>query len=162
MECVSIKSCRICNELLGENMFVMRGKKLTATCIQCSQKRKEKDYCECGTRYHDCPHHTDPLVRRATAIIHSSRISDKKKNRECDIDFRWAIEQITTNTTCSYCDINLQYLSPYLPNHATIDRLNDAIGHTKDNCVIACRMCNCYQRKFLQPKYFEIVKRPKI
>jgi hypothetical protein len=146
-----MKSCRVCHESLGESMFVMRGSKITNTCIECSNKRKQYDYCHHNTRYHDCPECTDPLVRRATAIIHSSRISDKKKNRICDIDFRWAINQITQNPKCNYCDIELQYLAPYLPNHATIDRKNDTLGHTKDNCVIACRGCNCYQNKY---KYF--------
>lgn len=146
-----MNKCRVCSESKNNTDMIYRGKKLTATCIQCSNKRKEKDYCECGIRYHDCPHHTDPLIRRATAIIHSSRISDKKKNRICDIDFRWAIDQVTQNPNCFYCDIELNYLAPYLPNHCTIDRKNDSIGHTKDNCVIACRSCNCYSNKY---KYF--------
>ena len=156
-----MNKCRVCSESKNNIDMVYRGKKLTATCIMCSNIRKTKDYCDCGIRYHDCSHHTDPLVRRATAIIHSSRISDKKKNRSCDIDFQWAINQITSNPNCTYCDIPLQYLAPYLPNHATIDRKNDTLGHTKDNCVIACRSCNCGQRKFLQPNCFEIIKRHK-
>jgi len=146
-----MKCCRVCLDNKENSLFVMRGKTCTNTCLECSKIRKNKDYCECGVRYHDCPNHTDPLVRRATAIIHSSRISDKKKGRVCDLDFTWSIDKITTTPNCTYCNVELGYLAPYLPNFATIDRIDDSIGHTKDNCVIACRSCNCGQNKY---RYF--------
>jgi hypothetical protein len=127
----------------------LRGKsKLTNTCKDCSVLRKEKDYCHCGVRFHDCTTCNDPIIRRATSMIHGSRIADRKHNRKCDLDFSWVLEQITTNSKCIYCDIELGYVAPYLPNHCTIDRKNDNIGHTKDNCVISCRSCNCYQNKY--------------
>jgi hypothetical protein len=144
-------NCRVCLQPKNNNEMVWRNTKMTHTCIDCSKKRKEKDYCFHNKREHDCPECVDPLVRRATAIIHSSRISDKKRGRVCDLDFTWSIDQITKTPNCSYCNVELQYLAPYIPNFATIDRINDSLGHTKDNCVIACRSCNCGQNKY---KYF--------
>ena len=143
-----MNKCRICEEIKNNIGMVYRGKKLTKTCKDCSDKRRAKDYCIHNTRYHDCPHCQDPIIRRAMSMIHGSRISDKKKGRTCDLDFNWVLEQITINSKCKYCDIELGYIAPYLPNHCTIDRLDDNIGHLKSNCVVSCRSCNCYQNKY--------------
>ena len=152
-----MNKCRVCLCSKNINDMAFRGKKLTLTCLKCSEERRAKDYCEHNTRFHDCTTCNDPIIRRTTSIIHGSRIADKKHNRKCDLDFSWVLEQITTNSNCVYCDIELQYLGSYLPSFATIDRVNDLIGHTKDNCVISCRSCNCSQRKFLHPNYWNIV-----
>jgi len=153
-----MKSCRICRESLEESQFKKRGiSKITATCIKCSEERKNNDYCPHNRREHDCYECTDPIVRRATSMIHSSRMSDKRKNRKCDLDFTTVLHKIVDNPLCVYCDIELQYVAPYLPNHCTIDRINDLIGHTNENCVISCRRCNCANYKFLSPKYNEIL-----
>jgi hypothetical protein len=146
-----MNKCRMCLQNKNECNMGWRNTKMTNTCMDCSKIRKEKDYCEHNKRRHDCPECVDPLVRRATAIIHSSRISDKKKGRVCDLDFTWSIHRITETPNCSYCNIELQYMAPYLPNFATIDRIDDSLGHLKDNCVIACRSCNCGQNKY---RYF--------
>jgi len=149
--------CRVCLCSKNINEMVFRGKKLTATCKDCSSKRRAKDYCPCGVREHDCTHCNDPIVRRATSMIHGSRIADKKHNRVCDLDFTSVLNKVVDTPNCIYCDIELQYLSPYLPNHCTIDRINNDIGHTINNCVISCRKCNCANYKFLSPKYQEII-----
>lgn len=150
--------CRICEETKIETDFVLRGKsKITNTCKDCSVLRKEKDYCPCGVRFHDCTNCSDPIVRRATSMIHGSRVADKKHNRNCDLDFSTVLYKIVDTPHCTYCDIELCYVGSYLPNFATIDRINDLIGHTNENTLLSCRSCNCYQRKFLQPNYWNIV-----
>jgi hypothetical protein len=153
----TLRKCRMCEQTKIETDFVLRGKKLTATCKECSIARRSKDYCPCGVREHDCTHCNDPIIRRATSMIHGSRISDKRHNRICDLDFTSVLNKVVDTPNCIYCDIELQYLSPYLPNHATIDRINNNIGHTINNCVISCRRCNCANYKFLSPKYNEII-----
>jgi hypothetical protein len=153
----TLRKCRMCEQTKIETDFVLRGKKLTATCKECSIARRSKDYCPCGVREHDCTHCNDPIIRRATSMIHGSRISDKRHNRVCDLDFTSVLNKVVDTPNCIYCDIELQYLSPYLPNHATIDRINNNIGHTINNCVISCRRCNCANYKFLSPKYNEII-----
>jgi hypothetical protein len=42
---------------------------------------------------------------------------------------------------CHYCDVDIQFLF-FNQTLGTIERLNSKIGHTKSNCVIACRDCN--------------------
>ena len=141
-----MESCRVCT--LGKSQFVMRGSKATKTCIECSEKRRVKDYCEHNTRFHDCPYCQDPIVRRATSMVTGSRIADKKKGRECDLTFQSVLNKIIDSPSCTYCDIELQYVAPYLPSFCTIDRKTDTIGHTNENTCIACRSCNCYQNKY--------------
>ena len=152
----TIKKCRMCAQTKNETDFVLRGKSITNTCKDCSELRKNKDYCLHNRREHDCYECVDPIIRRATSMIHGSRIADRKHNRKCDLDFTTVLNKIIDTERCVYCDIPLQYIAPYLPNHATIDRVNDDIGHTIDNCVIACRRCNCNNYKFLSPVYKKI------
>jgi len=42
---------------------------------------------------------------------------------------------------CYYCGCEM-ILNEYAPNLATIERLDNSIGHIKSNCVIACKKCN--------------------
>lgn len=158
-----MKSCRVCLETLEENLFIKRGSKLTNTCLACSEIRKTKDYCEHNTRYHDCTNCRDPIIRRATSMIHGSRIADKKKGLICPLIFTSVLNKIIDTPLCTYCNIEMQYVAPYLPNHATIDRIYDMdenghyMGHTNANTCISCRSCNCGSRKFLQPNYWNII-----
>jgi hypothetical protein len=161
----TLRKCRVCLNSKPETDFVLRGQKLTATCIACSEERRKRDYCEHNTRYHDCSICHDPIVRRATSILHSSCISDKKKGLTNDLTFTSILHKIIDTPQCAYCNIDLQYVACYLPNHATIDRIYDTdlsgnhMPHTIQNTLLACRSCNCSQRKYLQPNYNEVVKR---
>ena len=44
---------------------------------------------------------------------------------------------------CYYgdCEVNLQY-TEYQDDLATIERLDNSIGHIKSNCVLCCLKCN--------------------
>jgi len=150
-----MKVCRMCNN--SKIKFVCRGSKETNTCEDCSEYRKSKDYCEHGVRYHDCHCCIDPIVRRATSMVHSSKISDKKANRDCDLDFEFTMNMICDNPKCYYCDVSLDYENSYNDEFCTIDRIDNNIGHVRFNCVIACRKCNCYNYKFLTEKYKKLM-----
>jgi hypothetical protein len=77
--------------------------------------------------------------------IGASKDSDKKKNRYDEnnyIDYEFCKELVQeSGKFCYYCDIELQYFE-YNDTLATIERLDNDIGHIKENCVIACRSCN--------------------
>jgi hypothetical protein len=42
---------------------------------------------------------------------------------------------------CYYCECELQYVL-YQSDMATIERIDNELGHIKSNCVLACRDCN--------------------
>jgi len=76
--------------------------------------------------------------------ISSSKVSDKKYNRyDADrfVDKCFLKELIKDFPNCYYCDVELQYVDNN-DTLATIERLDNSIGHIKSNCVIACRKCN--------------------
>lgn len=151
-----MNTCRVCKEIKENSEFIMRGTQ-TATCIECSKTRKSRDYCIHNRRAHDCYMCQDVLVRRTTSMITGSRIADKKKGRICNLDFQTVLDKICDTPNCTYCSISLQYTNPYLDDFATCDRISDDLGHLNSNTVVACRKCNCSQRKFLQPNYWNIV-----
>lgn len=144
-----MKSCRVCKLSKDEDSFVSRGFKKTNCCLDCSTERATSDYCDHGTRYHDCRFCIDGRLISARMTLHSSKTKDKRVKHENDLDFQHLSNMFFTNDNCYYCHVTLQHEYPYASDFATLERLNDDIGHTKENTVIACRYCNCGQRKFL-------------
>jgi hypothetical protein len=115
---------------------------------------RQRSYCkECGGSaicIHDiqrsqCKKCNDEIRITIQNWIHNSKKDDKKYNRFDEtnfIDYEFCKELIReSGKNCYYCDIELQYIE-YNSTLATIERLDNDIGHIKDNCVIACRTCN--------------------
>jgi hypothetical protein len=150
-----MNTCRVCKEIKENSEFIMRGTQ-TQCCIECSKDRKTRDYCQAhNRRQHDCYLCVDPLVRRASSMVTGSRVSDKKKGRICTLTFTAVLDLVMDTRKCTYCDIELQYCNPYIPDFCTIDRIDNRLGHTIENCLISCRQCNCGQRKYLTPNYYQ-------
>jgi hypothetical protein len=79
-------------------------------------------------------------------MISCSKANDKKYNRYDANNFidRCFLEGLIEEYIHCYwddCKIKLQYVE-YRDDLATIERLNNSIGHTKSNCVLACKRCN--------------------
>jgi len=76
--------------------------------------------------------------------IFNSKESDKKRNHydpDRFIDICFLKELVKDFKNCYYCKVELQYII-FNDTLATIERLDNSIGHIKSNCVIACRKCN--------------------
>lgn len=73
---------------------------------------------------------------RATHFVSTYKFTDKKKGFSTDqnIDEKWIIENIF-NSSCIYCGE-----SDWAKRG--VDRIDNAKGHTPDNCVCACERCN--------------------
>jgi len=157
--------CPRCKCYRTEDDFIKEGR-LLKSCINCRNHAKnyrlkhqmcihnlQKYFCkECdGTQI--CKHKlqrcycktcSDPIkvsIRRW--IIHSKE-TDKKYNRfDADrfIDKCFLKELVKDYPNCYYCEVKLQYVDNN-DTLATIERLNNNIGHIKSNCVLACRQCN--------------------
>jgi len=102
------------------------------------------EICKHNLQRYWCKTCSDPIkvsIRRW--IIHSKE-SDKKYNRfDVDrfIDKCFLKELVRDYPNCYYCKIELQYIE-YNDTLATIERLNNSIGHIKSNCVLCCKKCN--------------------
>jgi hypothetical protein len=57
------------------------------------------------------------------------------------IDQEFLLLLVEKYTHCFWCEVEMHY-GVRDRNMATIERLNNNIGHIKDNCVIACSNCN--------------------
>ena len=135
---------------------------------------KYKYQCkECGGSQ-ICPHNReknhckkcrDPIKVNIEQWIFSRRQYDKKRNiYDADrfIDKCFLEGLVEDYKQCYYGDckdadghgpVNLQY-TEYQDDLATIERLDNSIGHIKSNCVLCCLKCN-KSRKSNNLIYFE-------
>lgn len=73
---------------------------------------------------------------RPTQIVQDARYSDEKKGLVSDLDKEWVAEQIAN--PCSYCGEKEILM--------TLDRIDNSIGHLKNNLLPACGRCNYFRR----------------
>jgi len=102
--------------------------------------------CEHGKSKAQCKLCSDEIKVTITTMIHCSKVSDKKYDRyDADnfIDRCFVESLIEEYPYCYYddCKVELQYVE-YQNDLATIERLDNSIGHIKSNCVICCLGCN--------------------
>jgi hypothetical protein len=129
-----------------------------STCRECGggsicEHNRRKSICkECGGSQ-ICQHNrikstckdcSDPIKVIIENWVTQSKKSDKKYNRfdiVNYIDKCFCKNLIEEYPKCYYCQCELQYVL-YQGDLATIERLDNDLGHIKSNCVIACRTCN--------------------
>lgn len=135
-------NCRVCKNNKELSQFTTRGMNYTNTCIDCSNERASRDYCEHETRYHDCVECNDPLHRR-TLMMLKTKSQDKLKGRENDLTYDNVKNLLMScNDLCAYCGDNLQHETRNKPNYSSIERIDESKGHLIDNCLITCLDCN--------------------
>jgi len=83
-------------------------------------------------------------------MINCSKQKDKKNNKyDADhfIDKCFLEGLVEEYTHCYWedCKVELQF-KDYQDDLATIERLDNTIGHIKSNCVLACRKCNAMKK----------------
>ena len=130
------------------------------TCKECGgsqiypHNRRKQTCKECGGSQ-VCPHNrqksrckkcSDPIKINIEQWIFSRRQYDKMDNiYDADrfIDKCFLKGLVEDYKQCYYvdCKVNLQY-TEYQNDLATIERLDNSIGHIKSNCVLCCMKCN--------------------
>lgn len=78
--------------------------------------------------------------------IDSHKLSDKNANRKYNekeyITTDWIFENLKGTPACYHCNIHLSLDLKNSKNLFSIDRINDSIAHTKNNCIMSCVRCN--------------------
>jgi hypothetical protein len=79
-------------------------------------------------------------------MINHTKGTDKKHNRydpdrHIDVCFLTGLFEDNPDLMCPYC--NDQMTFDYEdPKKVSIERIGNAIGHIKSNCILACLQCN--------------------
>ena len=143
--------CSNCKFKKNIETFMVNNRQLK-TCSKCRSKnrlaksvgRADGAKCECGLFIIFCSIHNDNKRILIRNIINQSKNSDAKhfrldKNQFIDEQFVSNLLQLYKK--CFYCNCILNY-GKRNPQLATIERLDNTLGHIKRNCVIACFSCN--------------------
>ena len=105
----------------------------------------DRDKCEHNIKKYYCKICTDPIKVTIQNWIFCSRTSDKKYDRYDPVKFidKCFLEGLVEDSDkkCVYCKCDMQFLERK-NNMCTIERIDNSIGHNKDNCVLACWGCN--------------------
>lgn len=165
--CVKCGGSNICKHgkrksrcVLCDGSGICKHQKQKVYCVICGGqglcehgKRKSQcflcggsELCEHNKMKHLCKLCSDPIHITIQRMIYGSERQDQVCNRfdkENFIDYDHVFQLIQdSENNCYYCDTNLQFIDCRAPNGATIERLDNTIGHIKTNCVIACWKCN--------------------
>ena len=123
--------------------------RLKYQCKEC----KGSQICSHNREKYHCKKCSDPIKVNIEQWIFNSRQYDKMHNiYDADrfIDKCFLKGLIEDYKQCYYGDckdavglgpVNLQY-TEYQDDLATIERLDNSIGHIKSNCVLCCLKCN--------------------
>ena len=109
-------------------------------CRKCSNNQ----FCDHNRLKSTCKDCGDPIKITIKNWINQSKVSDKKNNRFDIVNFIdkcFCENLIEEYPNCYYCSVELQYKN-YQDDLATIERIDNKLGHIKSNCVIACKTCN--------------------
>lgn len=77
-----------------------------------------------------CRKYSKTIKGKAIALLNAYKKIDLKKSRICDLTQQDIIDVLNKN--CVYCGYSA----------TGFDRINNEIGHTKTNCIPACKECN--------------------
>jgi RNase P subunit RPR2 len=105
-------------------------------------------------------------VQRKINGYHTQDVEKKLLDPTEFIDMSTVMQLLKeSNMSCMYCKEGVQVLYQLVrePKQWSLDRIDNAVGHNKNNVVIACLKCNLkrrciYHEKFVFTKHLNIVK----
>lgn len=99
--------------------------------------------------------------------LNSYKHQDEKKHRYNEDEFitidRLLELLVISKLNCYYCktSVFVLYNELYDKTQWTLDRIDNSIGHNRENCVISCLNCNV-QRRVMDDEKFKFSKQMKI
>lgn len=96
-------------------------------------------------------------------MLSDLRKVDREKNMENqnDLDFKWVQERLEKqNKKCYYSDIDIEFIDSG-PYKISIDRLDNSIGHRKENCVITVGCINAFKNSMNHDEFIMYIKKIK-
>lgn len=90
---------------------------------------------------------------RATSLLHSYRQKDELRNRgECTLTADWIVENVFSGQCCNYCgESDWMKLG--------VDRIDNELPHTPENCVPCCWDCNNKRKNTEYDEFMRLIKK---
>jgi len=109
----------------------------------------------------------EKIIRRKLSSYGQQYKKKNRYNKKEIIQYNQLLEQmVASKMKCHYCcfEVLLFYTLSRDPLQWTLDRIDNSLGHNKNNVVIACLKCNLERRrqddkKFLFGKQMKIIKK---
>jgi len=129
------------------------------------EELKEQQKCEHNINKYYCKICSDPIKVTIARWISKSRSTDKKYNRYdpvkfIDTDFLTGLVE-DSDLKCVYCKCDMHF-EERDKNLCTIERVDNELGHNKDNVTLACWGCNCERSQRLTFEEFIAIKQLQI
>ena len=158
-----MKTCNCCKAECEDSLFLRRGKTWNK-CTPCSDayrvwylENKETHLANMDTWRENNPERVKALNKAwqqnnwNTVMVKHSKESDTEKgrpwNEEEYVTAGFLLEKFQEQEgACFYCGCEMQIQDRMADDGLTIERLDNSIAHTRDNCVLACFECNCKKR----------------
>jgi hypothetical protein len=108
--------------------------------------------------------HTSLFLSELNHKIQGYKGQDLRKEIKHIIDLEDVMAKLVgSQLTCDYCSkpIFVLYKNVRDPMQWTLDRIDNALGHTRENTCIACLKCNL-QRRLMNAEKFSFTKKLKI
>tara|TARA_A100001015_G_scaffold279923_1_gene341544 strand:+ start:2291 stop:2827 length:537 start_codon:yes stop_codon:yes gene_type:complete len=114
--------------------------------VKYSREYKESHKCKHGREMRRCRECSEEPIgiiiqRMMDGSKGKDRMYERSINVENYIDKKFLKELIKNNLNCYYCNIEFNYIEK-CQDYITLERLNNNLPHTKDNCTLACLKCN--------------------
>lgn len=134
-------TCRECG-----GVSICEHNKIRNQCKECGGT----SICEHDRQRNYCKICSDPIKVTIKNMINGAKSKDKKINRYDIVNFidYCFIENLLDDYKCCYyedCKKELQIVE-YNQSLATLERINNNLGHIKSNCVICCLECNAKRK----------------
>lgn len=129
------KVCRICCNVKSIDSF---RNSTIKTCLSCADARKIHD-----RRYKD-RHWWKNMISATKKSDTRKGFYDEAKHIDAEFLMGKFVEQ---KGNCYYCDVKCTTVATkqIARTKLTVERKNNAKGHTKDNCILACHYCNVFR-----------------
>jgi len=101
------------------------------------------------------------ILQQIKKKISGYLVQDRVKNRvnkELLVDVQDVIKLFkTSEMNCYYCKEKAEIMYEYVrePKQWTLERLDNSLGHNRDNVVIACLSCNLRRRTMAKERYLQ-------
>lgn len=123
---IALRSCGSRDSVEEFIMKNLQNQKIVVPKKKIIKQTKSKNYCDLGNYY------GEELRKKVNTRLLQYKTIDLKKNLKFDLDFEWFKENILWHP-CVYCG-DWDFVG--------CDRIDNNKGHTKDNCVPCCHLCN--------------------